>query len=501
MLMKLGMQIKKYMREGYSTVMRSKVFVGIAFIVLIFGIFYGANQFAGQSEESLESREEVTFSSIYPGLNSEIHTKETEKYTTSISRPYTEDATINESINEWINQQEKEFKVNMEKWTEDGADTVHRGHLNIQVETEEIAEMIYVLEFEAYQIAGGANGINRSKAFVIDLNENEQLHLFDVIHKNEASIQNIQNLIREELYSRQDVVDYLFEDKIEDELEELDSIEWSVSREGLALYFDEYEIAAGAAGSIKAVIPLNKIKPYLQESFTHKLIEDFPEADGDTESEKDSDQKEEKKEEELDPNSKYIALTFDDGPHPEVTPRVLDALEKYNSTATFFMLGSQVDYYPLLAQRVVADGHEIGNHTMNHPDLTTLDVEQIMEEVIVSSSIIEEATGINPKLIRPPYGGFNDDVKNIVEDKNLSLIMWSVDSLDWKSREAEAINEEVMSNISDGSIILLHDIHSATADALPQLLDSLDKEGYKTISVSHLLELRENSGAGPYFSR
>ncbi len=203
----------------------------------------------------------------------------------------------------------------------------------------------------------------------------------------------------------------------------------------------------------------------------------------------------------LDPNGKYVALTFDDGPRPDVTPRILDTLKKHDAKATFFMLGSQVEYYPSLANKVEEAGHDIGNHTMNHQDLSILDSNKIKEEAQKSSRIIEKATGQKPTLLRPPYGAWNDSVKRVTKEMGVPMVMWSVDSLDWKSRNAAAVNEEVMSNVAPGSIVLLHDIHPSTADALPQLLSSLEEQGYQMVTVSQLLELWDEKGVGPYYGK
>lgn len=138
---------------------------------------------------------------------------------------------------------------------------------------------------------------------------------------------------------------------------------------------------------------------------------------------------------------------------------------------------------------------------MNHNDLTALSTENIKREIQKSSNIIENEIGSSPTLLRPPYGALNDKVKAVSLAKRLSIILWSVDSLDWKSRNKDAVNEEVMSHVAPGSIVLLHDIHPTTADALPQLLDSLEKEGYQMVTVSQLLELWGDKDSGPHYGK
>lgn len=201
----------------------------------------------------------------------------------------------------------------------------------------------------------------------------------------------------------------------------------------------------------------------------------------------------------LDRNEKYIALTFDDGPNSNVTPQVLKALAEYNVKATFFMLASQARANPSMAKEVAMAGHEIGNHTNLHQNLVKLDTYDIEEEISESARNIEEASGQYPMMTRPPYGIFDKRVEETATALGTSLILWSVDSMDWKTRNAKMIKEEILNSITPGAIVLMHDIHQATADALPELLTVLIKDGYQFVTVSEILSLPVDLGAGPYY--
>ncbi|MFJ5766530.1 polysaccharide deacetylase family protein [Lysinibacillus sp. NPDC093210] len=200
----------------------------------------------------------------------------------------------------------------------------------------------------------------------------------------------------------------------------------------------------------------------------------------------------------LNPDGKYIALTFDDGPSSKVTPRVLQTLKQHDAKATFFMLGNRVEMYPNIAAQVAAEGHEIANHTFSHPNLKKLTQKEMIEEIDKTNNIIEMATGITSTLFRPPYGVYNQDILNYTTSNNYTTILWSVDSLDWKSRNPTTIKKEILSNVTNRSVVLMHDIHTATAEALPELLMSLKKEGYEFVTVSELLTLKEEK-VDPYF--
>ena len=180
---------------------------------------------------------------------------------------------------------------------------------------------------------------------------------------------------------------------------------------------------------------------------------------------------------------KKVALTFDDGPDPKITTQILETLEKYDAKATFFMLGSRVEYYPDIAKNVKDAGHELGNHTWNHPDLTKAGAEKVRNEIHRTSTIIETVTGTKATAFRPPYGAVNQKVRS---QTNLPVVLWDVDTLDWKHRDANQLLVKIKEKTKDGSIILMHDIHQATADGLDDVLAYLQSEGYIFVTVSEM---------------
>ena len=183
-------------------------------------------------------------------------------------------------------------------------------------------------------------------------------------------------------------------------------------------------------------------------------------------------------------HEKMVALTFDDGPDSKTTPQALEILKRYNAKATFFMVGQNVAANPELAKRVLDEGHQLGIHTWSHPDLTKLPLNQSKKEILDTQEAIYKATGIRPMITRPPYGAINSTVQNAVDQ---SFIMWSVDSLDWKTRNTKAIMQEIVKT-HPGSIILMHDIHQTSIDALPSVLEYLKNNGYTLVTVDELLE-------------
>ncbi len=184
---------------------------------------------------------------------------------------------------------------------------------------------------------------------------------------------------------------------------------------------------------------------------------------------------------------KLIALTFDDGPNSAVTSDILDTLEKYGAKATFFVVGDRVAANKSVVKRAHDLGCEIGSHTWSHKNLTKLTTQQMNDEMKKSVDAISAVTGVPVKVMRPPEGGHNETVRNNLD---YPLIMWSVDSNDWRHRNAQKDYDEVMNYVFDGAIILMHDLYPATAEAVAKLIPDLMAQGYKFVTVSELLGTR-----------
>ena len=186
----------------------------------------------------------------------------------------------------------------------------------------------------------------------------------------------------------------------------------------------------------------------------------------------------------------YIAMTFDDGPSPGNTTRLLDILKQRNIKVTFFMIGPNVVAHPEIARRALAEGHEIGNHSWTHPQLSKLSDQRVTEEITKTQVAITNACGFTPTLLRPPYGAITKRQREWIESQfGLSVILWSVDPLDWKRPGASVITQRILSGAQSGAIILSHDIHQQTVDAMPATLDALLARGFKFVTVSELIAM------------
>jgi len=191
----------------------------------------------------------------------------------------------------------------------------------------------------------------------------------------------------------------------------------------------------------------------------------------------------------FDPDRPMVALTFDDGPS-RYTDDVLDLLEQHGGRATFMVLGNLIDARRDTVVRAVELGNEVIGHSWDHRDLTKLSEQEVISEIYDTSALIASVTGVSQSMFRPPYGAYNDKVKRIAAELGYSIIYWSVDTLDWRHRDPDWVYNAIMNDVMDGSVILLHDIHGTTAEAMISVIPRLIEEGFQLVTISELLHHR-----------
>ena len=185
---------------------------------------------------------------------------------------------------------------------------------------------------------------------------------------------------------------------------------------------------------------------------------------------------------------KYIALTFDDGPSGRFTRTLLKGLRDRDVQVTFFLCGYRMEEYPELAEEILRSGHEIGCHGYSHKDMRSMSRREIAEEVGKMEELLPENCKIT--FLRPPGGGVSDAVEQVAEVRGLSILSWSVDPQDWATRDAQAIQREVLQKAKDGDVILLHDMSDSSVNAALAIVDQLRSRGFTFVTASRLAQLR-----------
>ncbi|ASS76026.1 hypothetical protein CIG75_14345 [Tumebacillus algifaecis] len=418
--------------------------------------------------------------SKYPGLDLITDISEKEKYKIAIHYPQFTSKTLNAEIEGYISAIKKRFLTSVDENQEFIKD--YAATLNLTMEIFQTTQDTYSIVFSEESYVAGANGMQKAKVYVVDLKDETFIPQTQIIKDTKENREQLYTLLRE-MFRQTDYESFLFEEYLK---------EWAMHNQFSNLYltdkavvfkYDKYEVTAGAAGMPEISIPLEKMQSMLTDEWKDKLKVNPPKEEGKVPS-KDEPTKEVGKTVDHKPaGGKRVAITFDDGPHPKNTLKILDLLDQYDAKASFFMLGNRVDFYPEIARKVAEKGHEIGNHTWNHKDLSRINLEEGILEVEKTNAIIQKTTGKAATVFRPPYGAVNEKVQTAT---NSPAVLWTIDTLDWKSHNPDEILGIVKANVRDGSIILMHDIHDTSVEAVALILNYLKSEGYDFVSVSDL---------------
>ncbi|MEJ8776446.1 polysaccharide deacetylase family protein [Pseudogracilibacillus sp. ICA-222130] len=411
----------------------------------------------------------------------ETKMKEAELYTSKITQPVINKKTIDGQIERWIRQHEDDFMEEMLVLMEEKR-TLEEGennHLVISTDYYKANEDIYTFLLKGSFVKNDKEIDSFQQFFTVNIKEDKFVSLHDVVEMNEP----LKNLIKKEINKQDFEVD---EKDFEMLTNNEENIQWALTEDSI-LFFYEKETIGNNEEEVEVAIPYVDAYKSLTEAYYALLITDEMQQIIDSAPR------------ELDPNGKYIALTFDDGPDEQVTPRILETLDEFDAKATFYMLGRNASRYPHIAEMVAQDGHEIANHSITHPNLNAITAQAIKDEISLSQQQIKDATGIAPTSFRPPYGEYNNMVLEQAKQTDQIVTMWTIDTLDWQSKNTNAILHNV-SMSTNGDIVLMHDIHPTTADALPTVMKYLQDQGFEFITVSEMIQLEENHiEVGPYY--
>lgn len=320
-----------------------------------------------------------------------------------------------------------------------------------------------LLFFSTTENVDGMSPHTRIQAFHFNLTEDKEIPAGDLIwpdFKKNASAYTQNYFTSTEPYSLRMFGDYAT--RLDPENGYFDR--FTFTEEGVLFHFDRYSLFPGSMGIVTLTIPYDEMKTKQVPPVEDPAVT-MP-----------------------DKNKKIVALTFDDGPNPFQTNRILDTLEKYDARATFFDLGSLVEKHPQVVQREAALGCEVASHSYDHKNFSKMTPDAIKADVAKTDAAFQKAIGKSPAAFRPPYGSFNDSNKSLIP---APIYLWSVDTLDWKSRNANAVLKEIKKvGDLDGKVILMHGIYGSTAEAVEKLVPYLQKQGYELVTVSELIYMK-----------
>lgn len=440
-------------------------------IVIIFFISMNGN-FKFQKPTTTASatdhvKESVSITdSEFPDIRIVTETNSGSNMTYNISYPKTTFDNVNQEIARYITASKEFYKSELKN------SEVTKGDLHIEVALSQYKAELYSITLRNNLTIEGRAYNTSIQTYLFNKTTGEFISTQELLNGNELFLKVLAKYVKSQLVSNNNYTNYLYSDKLTEKTTPL----WenfnrvAMNEDTFTLYFNKGEITDPIVGVPTISIPVSFLNPILAEPYQNGVLSGTTILSP------------------YDENIKRVALTFDDGPHPTVTPQILNLLDKYNAKGTFFMLGQRVKNSPDIAKDVWDRGHEIGNHTWGHPVLTKIGNEQIQEEYHSTNNIIHETIGQYPTVFRPPYGAINDHVASMI---NLPVIMWSIDTLDWKHRNANKLLPYVQYGMHNNAIILMHDIHQSTADGLESVLVYLQQQGYQFVTVSDLLLIEQ----------
>lgn len=459
-----------------------KLFIIIPFLILLFsaGLFgiYFLNQ-SHSRQTTAPSDEKYYFAdSKYSGIRSKFVTRDNKREKVSIEYPITENEKINRLISESIDKIDRDFQNTVLLATVFDKPMTETIGYQVTHNTSEALSIVVNIK----QDMNGAHPASMTQFWTFDKKSGEVVGLADFTEQSdeaaEAIISAAKNSISQIIKQRQ---------QPEIDLNEIINKEalsnFIITNNGnsLAWPLGQASLLPSSYGELTITVPISSVSKYLQNPTARKLA-NIP---------KPPEPKPAPAPAPAAPTpapttgNKVIALTFDDGPGP-YTAHLLDILDQYGAKATFFLIGSKVSGQASVVRSIQARGHQLGNHSWSHPELPKLSVDQIAGEIDRTNEAIRQATGVKPSILRPPYGAVNGVVLEQLRLRNMSSILWSVDTRDWADRNSQIVCSRAVAGARPGAVILMHDIHQTSVNAVPCILSSLKQQGYSFVTIQRL---------------
>ncbi|MFC1618159.1 polysaccharide deacetylase family protein [Patescibacteria group bacterium] len=494
--------LKKTTQQG-SILVIAILFIAIA--IVVFGGWYWWQHRSFERGRVISSRYEPTelLSSnrnLFPGVQIETLEEQWDEYVIAAQYPGTENNEVDQHVFAFVRQRVNSF---MEQALDRPSTAEWRDEMQITFATFGLAPNLLSVKFDVNEyFSDNANSATNLITKAYDLNSGKELRLADFFETDEDYLTKLSDLGRISLEADDDVADKsLIENAIAPKPNNFKA--FTFDEDSLTIYIP--------AGKVSSYVHLIDI-PYSQlQSSLAPLITDHFESDeaianaSSRINEINSPTEpivapEIKIESSVETCLNPVALTFDDGPHRDHTVQELKILREKNVVGSFFLLGNQVIAYPGLVNLISEEGHELGNHSWDHAQLTRLGAVGVQDEISKTQEAIKNATGVEPILFRPPYGLNN---KTVQDQAGMAVIMWSIDPQDWRYRDTETVINKVVDKTKTGDIILLHSTHQSTVDAIPEIIDKLREKGYCFVKVSELLGLHEDPAvsAGQVFRK
>ena len=475
-------------KQSKPEVCISKKRIVVRFIILFFVVVAAGlltfihlqfNQQLMRQPTPLSDEKYYFTDSRYSEIRSKFVIRQTSREKVSIEYPITKNNKINKTIAQIINRDDRDFRyiaTNVLSFNQPMTETI-----SYQITHNNSAALSIIVNIK--QDMHGAHPVSLTHFWTFDKKSGEVISLSDLTEQSEKAAGEIvaaaRNNLKETIKQRQQAELDLSEIITQ---ETLSNFVITDGGNSLAWPIGQASLLPSAYGEMTIKVPIDAVAKYLQNPTARKLA-NIPKPPEPKPAPKPAPAVQAPA---PTTGNKVIALTFDDGPGP-YTAHLLDILDQYGAKATFFLIGSKVSGQASIVRSIQARGHQLGNHSWSHPELPKLPVDQIAGEVDRTNEAIRQATGVTPAILRPPYGAVNGAVLEQLRLRGMSSILWSVDTRDWADRNSDIVCSRAVAGARPGAVILMHDIHQTSVNAVPCILSALKQQGYSFVTVQGLL--------------
>lgn len=404
----------------------------------------------------------LLFSGCKKDINEDVNTviEENKNIIVGINYPTTGYKKIDNLINKDIEIIYNNFKDEYESFS----NLTTKSELNIDYTYNKLDNNVITITINIYIDSSKLKtSINYIKTYNYDINKNKILSLNDIVDND--NIKKIPKLINN--YLIKNYGEFI-------NINELNNIKYtyesfSIDNDYLYIYYNPNEISETYDDIIEILIPLNKINLSFETKQKEKIKQSVPVNNV------------------IDINKKVVALTFDDGPS-KYTNELLNVLKENDAVGTFFITGNKVEIYSDTLNKAIKNGNELGNHSYNHKWLTKVNNDELHDQITKTQDIIYETLNYTPTNFRPTYGSINNNMRNNI---NLNIVLWNVDTMDWKYKSVDKIVSRATKNTKDLDIILMHDTRKRTVDAVKKIIPILKEQGFTFVTVRELQEIKK----------
>lgn len=383
-----------------------------------------------------------------------------------IAYPETELDALNQAIETWITDTVSYFEYE----SADAIDMEDSAELTVDYDSYLTGNIVSVKFSGLYDKPYLAHPIDIIATFHADLSTGKLLSLDNILTSGGREV--LQNMVIKDAQLEVEVVNEYLLDL------------WTLNSNGLEIILERGDYLPMSAGTVTLSYSYDELKDILLLPVENES--EVSETEELTETELTENTENNLTVTTIDPDKPMVALTFDDGPSKH-TAHLLDIFATYGGKGTFFVVGNLIDNRVDTVKRMADEGHEVAGHSWSHRQLTKLTPSELTDQIMTTRAKIFEVTGVDSTVIRPPYGAFNSDVKEVCANLGIVMVNWSLDTLDWKNKNADMVYKAIMEDVKDGAIILCHDLHGTTVEAMERVIPDLIEQGYQLVTVSELL--------------